>query len=168
MARQAKGGFTDPVSDNIICTTFNGYTGSADDNDAQGGHLVMAFEPYHDEHEGRGANFRPANSHGALRGPNGTDNMLVKATHGVRRLTPVECERLQGFPDEWTAAGWVHPSPEYIAECARKGQVPERYVVRAMSDSTRYRQMGNAVAVPVAEWLGRRIVAAEMGGGGGL
>jgi site-specific DNA-cytosine methylase len=44
----------------------------------------------------------------------------------VRRLTPVECERLQGFPDDWTA-----------------GQ----------SDSQRYKQMGNAVAVPVVEWI---------------
>lgn len=44
----------------------------------------------------------------------------------VRRLTPVECERLQGFPDGWT-----------------EGQ----------SDSQRYKQMGNAVAVPVVEWL---------------
>lgn len=50
---------------------------------------------------------------------------------GVRRLTPMECERLQGFPDGWTA-----------------GQ----------SDSTRYKQLGNAVAVPVAEWIGRRIM----------
>ena len=44
----------------------------------------------------------------------------------VRRLTPVECERLQGFPDDWTV-----------------GQ----------SDSSRYKQMGNAVAVPVVEWV---------------
>ena len=50
--------------------------------------------------------------------------LLNKGT--VRRLTPVECERLQGFPDDWTA-----------------GQ----------SDSSRYKQMGNAVAVPVVEWL---------------
>jgi len=49
----------------------------------------------------------------------------------VRRLTPVECERLQGFPDNWTA-----------------GQ----------SDSARYKQMGNAVAVPVVEWLIQNIV----------
>ena len=48
------------------------------------------------------------------------------ATSTVRRLTPVECERLQGFPDDWTA-----------------GQ----------SDSSRYKQMGNAVAVPVVEWV---------------
>jgi site-specific DNA-cytosine methylase len=44
----------------------------------------------------------------------------------VRRLTPTECERLQGFPDGWT-----------------DGQ----------ADSHRYKQMGNAVAVPVVEWI---------------
>ena len=49
----------------------------------------------------------------------------------VRRLTPIECERLQGFPDDWTA-----------------GQ----------SDSARYKQMGNAVAVPVVEWIIQNIV----------
>lgn len=50
---------------------------------------------------------------------------------GVRRLTPTECERLQGFPDGWT-----------------DGQ----------ADTQRYKQLGNAVAVPVAEWIGRRIM----------
>ena len=49
----------------------------------------------------------------------------------VRRLTPVECERLQGFPADWTS-----------------GQ----------ADSNRYRQMGNAVAVPVVEWIISRMV----------
>lgn len=49
----------------------------------------------------------------------------------VRRLTPLECERLQGFPDGWT-----------------EGE----------SDSTRYRMLGNAVCVPVAEWLGKRLL----------
>ena len=53
---------------------------------------------------------------------------------GIRRLTPMECERLQGFPDGWTA-------------------------VNGQSDSTRYRQLGNAVAVPVIEWIGRRLIA---------
>jgi len=50
----------------------------------------------------------------------------------VRRLTPVECERLQGFPDNWT-----------------EGQ----------ADSNRYKQMGNAVAVPVVNWVVARLVA---------
>jgi DNA (cytosine-5)-methyltransferase 1 len=58
----------------------------------------------------------------------------IDTSTGIRRLTPVECERLQGFSDGWTA-----------------GQ----------ADGTRYRQLGNAVAVPVAEWIGRRIVAAN-------
>jgi len=59
---------------------------------------------------------------------------------GVRRLTPTECERLQGFPDGWTA---------FTADG------------KPQSDSTRYKQMGNAVCVAVAEWLGRRIVEAQ-------
>lgn len=56
---------------------------------------------------------------------------MVEATMTVRRLTPKECERLQGFPDDWTA-----------------GQ----------PDSARYRQMGNAVAVPVVNWIIERMV----------
>ena len=68
----------------------------------------------------------------------GVDAGYVQPTSfGVRRLTPVECERLQGFPDDWTA-----------------GQ----------SDTARYRQLGNAVAVPVAEWIGRRVVDVEQQG----
>lgn len=54
------------------------------------------------------------------------------AQPSVRRLTPTECERLQGFPDGWTAGA---------------------------SDSARYRMLGNAVAVPVVEWIARRIVS---------
>ena len=55
---------------------------------------------------------------------------MVQATSTVRRLTPTECERLQGFPDGWT-----------------DGQ----------ADSHRYKQMGNAVAVPVVEWIINRL-----------
>jgi DNA (cytosine-5)-methyltransferase 1 len=52
----------------------------------------------------------------------------------VRRLTPLECERLQGFPDGWTDS---------------------------QSDSQRYKQMGNAVAVPVVQWIINRIVEVD-------
>lgn len=61
---------------------------------------------------------------------------VVTPAMAVRRLTPLECERLQGFPDGWTA-------------CDAEG--------KAQSDSARYRQLGNAVAVPVAEWIARRM-----------
>ena len=54
---------------------------------------------------------------------------------GVRRLTPVECERLQGFPDGWSSD--------------------------IVSDSQAYKQMGNAVTVPVAEWIGTRLLAED-------
>lgn len=54
----------------------------------------------------------------------------------VRRLTPTECERLQGFPDGWT-------------------QVP--YRGKPASDGPRYKAIGNSMAVPVMAWIGRRI-----------
>ena len=60
---------------------------------------------------------------------------------GVRRLTPVECERLQGFPDDWT---------KYRVDPA-KGLVEQ-------ADSSRYRQMGNAVAVPCVKWIVQQLV----------
>lgn len=65
-------------------------------------------------------------------GLNGQDaeRQAIAPMGRVRRLTPTECERLQGFPDGWTA-----------------GQ----------SDSHRYRQLGNAVAVPVAQWIAQRM-----------
>jgi DNA (cytosine-5)-methyltransferase 1 len=65
---------------------------------------------------------------------------VVKQQSGVRRLTPRECERLQGFSDDWTR--WAADGTE-------------------VSDSARYRMLGNAVCVNVARWLGRRIVAAR-------
>jgi DNA (cytosine-5)-methyltransferase 1 len=62
----------------------------------------------------------------------------------VRRLTPTECERLQGFPDGWTS--------QRIDE--NKGLIEQ-------ADSSRYKQMGNAVAVPCVEWIVNRLVAYE-------
>ncbi len=64
------------------------------------------------------------------------------AAHGmVRRLTPRECERLQGWPDDWTR--WRADGSE-------------------IADSARYRMIGNGVASPVAEWIGHRLVAVNM------
>ncbi len=61
-----------------------------------------------------------------------------------RRLTPRECERLQAFPDDWTAWG-VDEDGERVE----------------LADGPRYRMMGNAVTVNVAEWIGRRIMGAS-------
>lgn len=63
----------------------------------------------------------------------------------VRRLTPVECERLQGFPDGWTDIGdWVDSSGK-----RHKGD----------SDSPRYKALGNSIALPFWEWMAERMVA---------
>src|SRR5205085_12653560 len=61
---------------------------------------------------------------------------------GVRRFTPKECERLQGFPDSWTAIGWRGRS--------------------AAPDELRWCALGNAMAVPVVQWVLGRIEAFEM------
>ena len=71
----------------------------------------------------------------------GTDwsrNYVIYPKGRVRRLMPVECERLQGFPEGWTV-------PEQGYEDVEK------------LDSLRYTAVGNAVTVPVAEWIARRI-----------
>ena len=64
----------------------------------------------------------------------------------VRRLTPTECERLQGFPGGWTRIPWRGKPAE---ECP---------------DGPRYKALGNSMAVPVMRWIGERIGKAEMGG----
>ncbi len=68
----------------------------------------------------------------------------------VRRLTPVECERLQGFPDDWTDVGDLRYRG---AAFANKGT----------SDGPRYRALGNAVTVPVIEYLGLRLMEVMKG-----
>lgn len=66
----------------------------------------------------------------ARMGTGGNNMPLLAEPMRVRRLTPTECERLQGFPDGWTDE---------------------------QSDTQRYKQMGNAVTVNVIEWIGSRL-----------
>lgn len=90
-------------------------------NNVSGVATVKAYDEYNDS---------IADTHHTLRSGTKQSTGVIMESN-VRRLTPVECERLQGFPDDWTA-----------------GQ----------SDSHRYKQMGNAVAVPVVEWIVQGIV----------
>jgi DNA (cytosine-5)-methyltransferase 1 len=64
-------------------------------------------------------------------------------TSAVRRLTPRECERLQGFPDDYTQISWRGKEPE---DCP---------------NGHRYKAMGNSMAVPVMRWIGERIQMVE-------
>lgn len=69
----------------------------------------------------------------------GRGQPLTPAAAGVRRLTPRECERLQGFPDDYTLIPWRGKPAE---ECP---------------DGPRYKAIGNSKAIPVVRWIGKRI-----------
>ena len=65
------------------------------------------------------------------------DQQIFNNSH-IRRLTPIECERLQGFPDDYTN-------------------------ILSSSDGARYKALGNSMAVPVMKWIGNRIQGVEHG-----
>jgi site-specific DNA-cytosine methylase len=73
---------------------------------------------------------------------NGGGQVAVAHAMTVRRLTPRECERLQGFPDDYTAIPW-----------RGKTETP---------DGPRYKALGNSMAVNCMEWIGERIAAQEV------
>ena len=83
---------------------------------------------------------------GALCADPGMKQTTYLAASAVRRLTPRECERLQGFPDDFSDITWRgKPAP----------------------DGPRYRALGNSMAVPVMCWIGERVGAVDLLIGGG-
>jgi len=74
---------------------------------------------------------------------------VLKENLTVRRLTPIECERLQGFPDNWTSE-----KMELILE-GNEWKATGKVVKQA--DGPRYKQMGNAITVNVGAWIGKQI-----------
>lgn len=77
-------------------------------------------------------------------GPRGSGTLGTETAGTVRRLFPRECERLQGYPDDWTL-------------------MPKTDGAKEASDSARYRELGNSVAVPVLSWIAWRVAAYERG-----
>lgn len=71
-------------------------------------------------------------------------NNVVREAMTVRRLTPLECERLQGFPDGWTDIG------EWVDSKGKKRQT---------TDSARYKALGNSIALPPWKWVLKRLCA---------
>ena len=78
---------------------------------------------------------------GTLRAQTHGHEPIIQHNTVVRRLTPVECERLQGFPDNWTNIHWRNQP--------------------TAPDSHRYKACGNSMAVPVMKFIGQRIMDAE-------
>jgi DNA (cytosine-5)-methyltransferase 1 len=77
---------------------------------------------------------------GGLNGQDAYTGRILPAGDEVRRLTPIECERLQGFPDGWTDVNY-------------KG--------KPCGDGHRYKALGNSMAVNCMRWIGRRIELVE-------
>jgi DNA (cytosine-5)-methyltransferase 1 len=76
-------------------------------------------------------------------GKPGQGQPVISKPWAVRRLTPRECERLMGFPDDFTCIPW-------------RGKPPE-----ACPDGPRYKALGNSWAVNCAEWVGERIATVD-------
>lgn len=150
----------------VAALTANGAgTCGADDNQGQAGHLIVnarqdpitsdVAQPldqdgvsqaitFAERSRERGRNFEMSEEKSFALGDAGSGGTQHSARlfdgAAVRRLTPIECERLQGFADGYTA-------------------VP--YRGKPAADGPRYRAIGNSMAVPVMRWLGSRIHAAS-------
>ena len=110
---------------------------------------------------------------GALRSNmfNNSDPMMEAKTHivqqmQVRRLTPRECERLQGFKDDYSLIPSDVPiskvrreklDMDYVKYLHRGGRLTFEQCMNAAADGPRYKALGNSMAVPVMHWIGRRI-----------
>ena len=125
----------DTRTTHAIVNALDRQAGGPDDNSAQAGHLIpQTFSVYPEG--GNGADIAAAK---VERSPSLTKVKSERGIHiadqmTVRRLTPVECERLMGWPDGWTA-------PEGVKA----------------SDSKRYAACGDGIVAPVAFWIADRI-----------
>lgn len=110
---------------------------AASDGGGAGMPTAMVFKP---SHYTRGKDGAPSETHPPLSADadKGDQDPVILTASVVRRLTPVECERLQGFDDDYTL-------------------VP--YRGKMMSDSGRYRMLGNSMATQVVRWIGVRLAA---------
>lgn len=115
-----------------------------DESHANGGGQVAVAFTLHGS-DGTVSTATPTDIAGSIRTkpPGSAENSSTTiAQHGmaVRRLTPRECERLQGFPDDYTLV---------------------EYRGRVAADGPRYKALGNSMAVPVMCWIGQRIEAVD-------
>jgi len=89
----------------------------------------------------------------------------VQAGMQVRRLTPVECERLQGFPDGYTRIPWrtwqeaARKGASYEGLLRERGMTLRGPSIEECPDGPRYKALGNSWAVPVVRYIGERIKA---------
>jgi DNA (cytosine-5)-methyltransferase 1 len=89
---------------------------------------------------------------------------ILSGRSAIRRLTPRECERLQGFPDDYTLIPWRGSAGDGLSfeeALRRAGAALREPAGRECPDGPRYKALGNSMAVPVMRWIGQRISAVE-------
>ncbi len=131
------------VAGTICRDSFTGGAGGRPEG-AAAGHFIPVVAPLNTQLGIRGAETSNSSREGVGIGEIGDPSFTLQASHShavitpwaVRRLTPTECERLQGFPDGYT-------------DIAAGGKV--------IADSPRYKALGNSMAINCMRWIGRRI-----------
>lgn len=147
-AREAGSGNLDPETSNMLPIAFG-----AQNSANQGDSVSTEVTPTLDKSKTPAVAYDTTNITSPTNGSNPKLGdpyfTLAKGQHPplvtpqVRRLTPTECERLQGFPDGYTQIPWRNKAAE---DCP---------------DGPRYKAMGNSMAVPVMRWIGERIQMVE-------
>lgn len=124
---------------------------------------AVAFKPSHFTRgkDGAPSDIAPPLSADADKGDQ--DSLILSPRMQVRRLTPTECERLQGFPDGYTNI----PMPTK-RRAQKKRETDEEYAAylasvpdKRAADGPRYKALGNSMAVPVMRWIGERVQMVE-------
>ena len=139
-AKGAGGPAGDECYNLTVAHTLPTQCGEVTENGAVRGSPLIAFDTTQITNPRNGSNPLPGDPCHTL--AKGAHAPAIATAQAVRRLTPRECERLQGFPDDWTAIPWRGKQAD---------QCP---------DGPRYRSIGNSMAVPVIRWIGARMMAA--------
>jgi DNA (cytosine-5)-methyltransferase 1 len=148
----------------VAALTANGVgTCGADDNQAQAGHLIPSVPVARCQAARHGSrlDFETETFVSVL--------PIIAQALGVRRLTPRECERLQGFPDDYTLipmsrATRAKVEEDFVAYLRLSyPDITGDQIRRLAADGPRYKSLGNSMAVPVMQWIGARIQDHEEG-----
>lgn len=150
-ARMGTGGNQVPLTYQDVTGTLSpgAHAGSYNGQDAYNDMLVCGANCQQAFAQKRFAEYDSAENAVSIRASGGdygggSETLVASQNMVVRRLTPMECERLQGFPDGWTDIGEWRDS---------KGKL------RKPSDSPRYKALGNSIALPFWDFLAKRISA---------
>jgi site-specific DNA-cytosine methylase len=173
--RKSKRAASDEDDETWVADTYANTLNTFDGGDARAVELVLAVRTAQTGANGIGVSSDAHTLDGA-----GTEAVLEE---GIRRLTPTECERLQGFPDGWTAPDgpglyiprWAfrvkpnrHDRRRGVARMclAARGRRARALLgwrhIGGTADGPRYATLGNAVTVPVVAWIGGQLGAATV------